>query len=131
LVGGKWTTFRAFAEQVADKILADLGRTRRTSTHDTPIGGREAEPAYHEPAALAHLVRTEAVVHLDDLLLRRTPLALFGQLTPHRFAAVAELVARELGWSPTCLTHEVTRTRELLATRYGVQLSVPSLSSPS
>jgi glycerol-3-phosphate dehydrogenase len=129
LVGGKWTTFRAFAEQVADKIFADLGRARRTKTHDTPIGGREPEPAYHEPAALAHLVRTEAVVHLDDLLLRRSPLALFGQLTPDRFAATAELVARELGWSADYLAYEVTRTRELLATRHGVQLSGTSLSS--
>ena len=129
LVGGKWTTFRAFAEQVADKIFADLGRTRRNATHDTPIGGREPEPAYHDPAALAHLVRTEAVVHLDDLLLRRTPLALFGQLTPNRFAAVAELVGRELGWSPTYLTHEVTRTRELLATRHGVSFPAPALNA--
>jgi glycerol-3-phosphate dehydrogenase len=129
LVGGKWTTFRAFAEQVADKIFSDLGRARRTATDDIPIGGREPEPVYHNPAALGHVVRTEAVVHLDDLLLRRTPLALFGQLTPDRFAAVAELVGRELGWSPTYLTHEATRTRELLANRHGVQLSVPSLSS--
>lgn len=128
LVGGKWTTFRAFAEQVADKIFVDLGRTRHTATHDTPIGGREPEPAYHDPAALAQVVRTEAVVHLDDLLLRRTPLALFGQLTPNRFAAVAELVARELGWSPTYRTHEVTRTRELLATRYGVSFPAPVLN---
>ena len=130
LVGGKWTTFRAFAEQVADKIFVDLGRTRHTATHDTPIGGREPEPAYHDPAALAQVVRTEAVVHLDDLLLRRTPLALFGQLTPDRFAAVAELVARELGWGPTYLTHEVTRTRELLATRHGVSFPAPALNPP-
>lgn len=32
LVGGKWTTFRAFAEQAADRILAMLDRTRRIST---------------------------------------------------------------------------------------------------
>ena len=130
LVGGKWTTFRAFAEQVADKIFIDLGRTRHTATHDTPIGGREPEPNYAHPTALAQVVRTEAVVHLDDLLLRRTPLALFGQLTPDRFAAVAELVARELGWSPTSLTHEVARTRELLATRHGVSFPAPALNPP-
>ena len=92
-------------------------------------GRRPHQPAYHDPAALAHLVRTEAVVHLDDLLLRRTPLALFGQLTPNRFAAVAELVGRELGWSPTYLTHEVTRTRELLATRHGVSFPAPALNA--
>lgn len=129
LVGGKWTTFRAFAEQVADKIFADLGRARRTATHDTPIGGRDPEPVYHDPAALARVVRTEAVVHLDDLLVRRTPLALSGQLTPTRFAATAELVARELGWSPAYLAHEATRTRELLATRHGVILPASARNS--
>ncbi len=75
-------------------------------------------------------MRTEAVAHIDDLLLRRTPLALFGQLTPERLTAIADLVARELGWSPAYLAHEVTRTRDLLATRHGVHLSkTPSLNS--
>lgn len=32
LVGGKWTTFRAFAEQAGDCVLTKLGRTRHTST---------------------------------------------------------------------------------------------------
>lgn len=120
LVGGKWTTFRAFAEQVADRIFLDLGRARRTSTADTPIGGREPEPDYGDLAALAHLVRTEAVVHLDDLLLRRTPLALFGQLTAERLTAIAELAALTLEWDRTRAAAEVTRTRDLLATRHGV-----------
>ncbi len=39
LVGGKWTTFRAFAAQVTDEVLAELGLTRRISTEAVPIGG--------------------------------------------------------------------------------------------
>ena len=39
LVGGKWTTFRGFAESVADDTLKRLGRGRRVSTRDEPIGG--------------------------------------------------------------------------------------------
>jgi glycerol-3-phosphate dehydrogenase len=39
MIGGKWTTFRAFAEQAADEVLADLGRTRKTGTLNLPIGG--------------------------------------------------------------------------------------------
>jgi len=39
LIGGKWTTFRAFSEQAADQILARLGQTRVTNTRNTAIGG--------------------------------------------------------------------------------------------
>jgi glycerol-3-phosphate dehydrogenase len=39
LVGGKWTTFRAFGAEVADAVLARLGRQRRTGTENLPIGG--------------------------------------------------------------------------------------------
>lgn len=44
LVGGKWTTFRGFAEEVADGVLTRLGRTRRISTRDLPIGGGKDLP---------------------------------------------------------------------------------------
>ncbi|WDF31908.1 glycerol-3-phosphate dehydrogenase/oxidase [Arthrobacter agilis] len=39
LVGGKWTTFRALSEHLADDTLAALGATRKTSTAGVPIGG--------------------------------------------------------------------------------------------
>lgn len=39
MVGGKWTTYRAFAEQTVDLVLADLGLARRASTRNLPIGG--------------------------------------------------------------------------------------------
>lgn len=39
LVGGKWTTFRGFSEEVADQLLSRLGRTRRISTRQLAIGG--------------------------------------------------------------------------------------------
>ncbi|MGL4311778.1 MAG: glycerol-3-phosphate dehydrogenase/oxidase [Paracoccaceae bacterium] len=39
LVGGKWTTFRGFAEEVADMVLARLSRARQTATTELPIGG--------------------------------------------------------------------------------------------
>lgn len=32
LVGGKWTTFRSFAESAADRVLQVLGQTRKAST---------------------------------------------------------------------------------------------------
>jgi glycerol-3-phosphate dehydrogenase len=44
LVGGKWTSFRAFAEQVTDKALAYLNRSRQKSTHNLAIGGGRGYP---------------------------------------------------------------------------------------
>lgn len=39
LIGGKWTTFRAFAELATDRVLADLGRGRTVPTAGLAIGG--------------------------------------------------------------------------------------------
>ena len=44
LVGGKWTSFRAFAEQVTDKVLAYLGRNRQKDTRSLAIGGGRGYP---------------------------------------------------------------------------------------
>jgi glycerol-3-phosphate dehydrogenase len=44
LVGGKWTSFRAFSEQVTDKALAHLGRTRLKDTRSLQIGGGRGYP---------------------------------------------------------------------------------------
>jgi glycerol-3-phosphate dehydrogenase len=45
LVGGKWTTFRGFAEEVTDTVLARLQRSRKVSTQSMPIGGGRDFPA--------------------------------------------------------------------------------------
>lgn len=39
MIGGKWTTFRAFAEQTADGVLSELNRERICNTLALPIGG--------------------------------------------------------------------------------------------
>ena len=44
LVGGKWTSFRAFSEQVTDKALAYLGLSRQKDTRSLPIGGGRGFP---------------------------------------------------------------------------------------
>jgi glycerol-3-phosphate dehydrogenase len=45
LIGGKWTTFRSFAEQVADKILRRLDKPRIQASDAVAIGGGKAFPA--------------------------------------------------------------------------------------
>ncbi|WFF40611.1 glycerol-3-phosphate dehydrogenase/oxidase [Salinicola endophyticus] len=49
LVGGKWTTFRGFAAEVADDVLARLERRRDLSTEQLAIGGGHDYP--HDEAA--------------------------------------------------------------------------------
>ena len=44
LIGGKWTTFRGFAEEVADTVLDRLGRSRKTTTRAIAIGGGKDFP---------------------------------------------------------------------------------------
>lgn len=51
LVGGKWTTFRAFAEAVSGRVLARLGRERRISTKELRIGGGRGYPMNDEGRA--------------------------------------------------------------------------------
>ncbi len=39
LIGGKWTTFRAFSAEVTDEVLKRLGKARQVRTEDLAIGG--------------------------------------------------------------------------------------------
>lgn len=48
LVGGKWTSFRAFAEQTADKAFEYLGVKRVKRTASLPIGGGRGYPLHEE-----------------------------------------------------------------------------------
>tara|TARA_R110002020_G_scaffold109430_14_gene253107 strand:- start:3731 stop:5428 length:1698 start_codon:yes stop_codon:yes gene_type:complete len=44
LMGGKWTTFRVFGEEVADLVLAQLKLRRKVDTTDLRIGGGRDYP---------------------------------------------------------------------------------------
>ncbi|SDC88770.1 glycerol-3-phosphate dehydrogenase/oxidase [Paraburkholderia lycopersici] len=63
LVGGKWTTFRGFAQSVADDALRRLGRPRRISTRHEPIGGGRDYPrdATERNAWIAAIARRNAI----------------------------------------------------------------------
>ncbi|MCA9883726.1 MAG: glycerol-3-phosphate dehydrogenase, partial [Anaerolineae bacterium] len=45
LVGGKWTSFRAFSEQTTNVALKDLNKARQHSTVKIPIGGGHNYPS--------------------------------------------------------------------------------------
>lgn len=176
LVGGKWTTFRGFAEEVADTILARLSRTRRVSTRELPIGGGRDFPsdrpawiaevsgetglterrvgslldsygttariiAAHEAAVGAELVpgtpdtslaeidwiaRHESAVHLSDIVMRRTTLAITGTLTTDGLAAIAAVAASALGWDADRRAREIEATAAELTVRNRLDLGPPA-----
>ncbi|NQS91373.1 MAG: glycerol-3-phosphate dehydrogenase/oxidase, partial [Chloroflexi bacterium] len=44
LVGGKWTSYRVFAEQVTDQVLNHLSKSRKLNTSRIAIGGGKTYP---------------------------------------------------------------------------------------
>ena len=173
LVGGKWTTFRAFAEGAADVVLGDLGRERTRSTSDMPIGGGRDYPAESEQGAwlsrlhattglpmerlrclferygtraesiaafiaeddaplrhqcaysrreIAFLVSREHVTRLDDLVLRRTLLAMLGDLNRELLLELADISARTLDWTAARKADEIQRVLHILREKHRVEL---------
>jgi glycerol-3-phosphate dehydrogenase len=127
LIGGKWTSFRAFSEQVTDRALAFLGQPRKVDTKTLPIGaGKDAfalktDPIYTR-TEIASMAEREKIVHLDDLVLRRTLLAYLGQLTRPLVVELSIALGDSLGWDGAQKKAEVVRTLEILADRHGVKI---------
>jgi glycerol-3-phosphate dehydrogenase len=164
LVGGKWTTFRALAEQVTDEILRFLRRPRMRSSADLPIGGGKGYPRMPEHTGLPQqrlatlverygtradrvaayleagpdaplschsgysrreiefIARHERVVHLDDLILRRTIMGMLGEVSLPLLEELAMIVSAVLEWSQEDARAEVDRTTQLLLRVHGVSL---------
>jgi glycerol-3-phosphate dehydrogenase len=176
LVGGKWTTFRAFAEQTTDKALAFLNRQRQTSTAQLAFGGGKNYP--QEPFAetqqaadlaqqsqlplfrlqslferygtrvaavvdylmagdeqdsahcfdytrreFAFLAENEKVVHIDDILIHRSMLALLGYVDLEALRFIGEAIQPVLGWSDEQLADEIQYTREVLSSQHGMAIA--------
>lgn len=171
MVGGKWTTFRAFAEQTADIVLEELRHRRARDTIDLAIGGGadfpkdvadlEAELAARHgigstraahladvygtkasdvlafclgrdddtalvpgcpitAAEIVFLTRSEYVVRLEDMLLRRTPLSIRGEVSATIIDEVASIMAAELGWDEERRRSEIATFVRDLADYHGV-----------
>jgi glycerol-3-phosphate dehydrogenase len=127
LVGGKWTSFRAFSEQVTDRALAFLNLDRQSETKSLPIGaGRNIFSIKTDPCftleEITGMARREKIVHLDDLLLRRTLLGYLGQLTRPLVEELADMLREVLDWSREQRTKEVERCCSILLDQHGVRL---------
>jgi glycerol-3-phosphate dehydrogenase len=69
------------------------------------------------------MAEQEKIVHLDDLILRRTIMALLGQLSFELLAELAGVLAPVLGWSEERMQQEIERTLRLLEKVHGVKLA--------
>ena len=165
LVGGKWTTYRALAEQVANEILRVLGRARVRSSADIPIGGGKGYPRLPQGTGLSqerllilqerygatadrvaaymkagldeplvyhagysrreieYIALNERVVHLDDLIMRRTLIGILGELTMPLLKELAVVVSYVLLWPEQKTTAEIERTIQLFKKVHGVILA--------
>ena len=86
---------------------------------DRPLAGHETYTARE----VEFILRNERVCHLDDLLLRRTAVALLGELNA---ALLEELLAKfgEVhGWPAEKLAAERERTIEILRDRHRVEIA--------
>jgi glycerol-3-phosphate dehydrogenase len=171
LVGGKWTSYRAFGEQAGEKALDYLSQHRKGTTEEMKIGGGRDYPptdlaiqAYLDDFStkgfekgivetlferygstineiigtgtieflksnplitvneINFLARTEKVVHLDDLLLRRTSLGWLGLIDEECLREISMLVGAVLGWSTDKKQNEIERVKALFLKNHGVTI---------
>jgi len=160
MIGGKLTTFRAFAEQVADKLLPRLGKCRKESTRPRDYPGAEGypkgeaekrqwigrvaaanglaaervaallgrygtqaeslaqrrEPEWRMPleslpdytvGEIGMIAACEQVVHLSDLVRRRSVITLLGRANETTLSELAGIVGGVLGWDAERRKEEV------------------------
>lgn len=175
LVGGKWTSYRAFGEQITDQVLEYIGQSRKKSTEELHIGGgvnypqtAQAVGEYLESLRdkyqidakvidmlferygsviekildhlgeqkvrmidadrmiteneIAFLARSEKVIHLDDLLLRRTSIGWLGHVNETNLPIIASVAGKSLGWNQAKITQEIERTKSIFLSQHNVKI---------
>ncbi len=108
VAGGKYTTYRAVAEQVVDQLGKHLERrlpvcataTTPLPEHRPPVAGEQLADVPEVYASdIDHACREEMALTLSDVMRRRTPLALSRHGGKEVAERVARVMAAALGWS--------------------------------
>ncbi len=107
IAGGKYTTYRAEAEKIVDELLRKLGmKARACVTALTPLPQHLLEPDHliaDAPRVYASDVRraceAEMATSVDDVMRRRTSLALSRFGGAETAAVVARIMTSRMGWS--------------------------------
>lgn len=84
---------------------------------DTPLA---SAPEYTR-AEIAHLIATEQVVRLTDIVLRRTSMAFVGAVTGSVLAELADIAAEVNGWSAEEREAQIAHAAAYLADVHGVE----------
>jgi glycerol-3-phosphate dehydrogenase len=71
---------------------------------------------------ISFLAQNEKIIHLDDLLLRRSMLAILGGLTKDGVEEISKVLGEALHWAEERRKAEMKRTGEILKDRHGVKL---------
>ena len=116
--------------KVVERMLERYGTNAIPILAEIPAGTTELTlvPGYFAEE-LAYITREERVVHLDDVVLRRTSLAFAGGLTRDSLAQVADVVGQVLGWNAEERIAEVSRTEQILRANHRVILGESGLAS--
>ncbi|MCU1477757.1 MAG: FAD-dependent oxidoreductase [Subtercola sp.] len=83
----------------------------------------------YSTAEIDYLIAKEYVVHLTDVVLRRTIVAFIGGLTQPVFDELSTIVGKQLGWSAAQLADERTRAVKDLDFFHGLTLDATTLKS--
>lgn len=98
LVGGKWTSWRAFSEQTTDRVLERLGITRRISTDQMAIGGGKDFP--RDEAAQNAWIASLAQRYAIDLGRARTLFERYGTYAEQAAAFISAGTDAPLVYKP-------------------------------
>ncbi len=129
LIGGKWTTFRAFSEQAADLVLSRLGKERRIATEDLAIGGGRDYPQDDASAdALIRAIASEtglSTARVRDLFARygttaAAAAATIAGTTDKPFPSLPGYTAGEI--QHICRTESVRRLSDILLRRTAIAM---------
>ncbi len=172
LIGGKWTTFRAFSAQACGAVMARLGAARRVDTANLAVGGgqgmaeaparqalarsladrhglspersealvnrygagaqavaaflaEEADaplagaPTYSE-REIRRLARCEMATSVEDVIFRRTTLAMDGRLSTPLLERISAILCEEAGGDPAAGLRDLARLVDRLRARHAV-----------
>lgn len=105
VAGTKYTTARAVAERIVDRVVAQTGR-RAGACHTATL------PLPHVvlsgDALLAYAAANEMVVTLADAVLRRTTIGAVGRPADTTLMHAASIVGDALGWAESRRRDEIT-----------------------